>query len=70
MRQIIESKKSILTIFFCPHAFLIVDILPQDEHLTVQCFMVLAVMRLAQAHSIQLGDIARQRLQKHFNNPK
>jgi hypothetical protein len=59
-----------VTIFFNPHTFPVVDILSQDGHFTAQCFIDNVVIQLAQDYSTESGDIARRRLQLHFNNSR
>jgi hypothetical protein len=61
VRQTIESKKSMLTIFFSPHTFLIMNGFPHDEHLITQYFIDLVIMPLSQTLSIYSGDTACRR---------
>jgi hypothetical protein len=70
VKPTIESKKSILALFFNLYAFSVVHVLPQDAHFIAKYFIDHIVISLAQNHSIQSGDISRQQLQLCFGNSK
>jgi hypothetical protein len=55
-------------IFFNPHAFSVMDVLPPDDHFTARGVTDQTIMLLAQGHSIESGDIAQRRAQIHFDN--
>jgi hypothetical protein len=59
-----------LTVFFNPEEFAIVDLLPQDISFTTVDFLSNVVLLLAHRHAQQLEDIGRRKLHLHFDNSK
>jgi hypothetical protein len=55
MRQTFEGTKSVLTVFFNPKEFAIMDLLPQRISLTAGCFVNNVILPLANRYVQQLG---------------
>jgi hypothetical protein len=70
MRQTIGADKSMLTVFFNPHEFAIVNLLPQGRSSTAAYFAENVIVPLVDRHAQQVGDIADRNLQLHFHNSR
>jgi hypothetical protein len=70
VKQTIEARKSMLTVFFNPNHFAIVDLLPQHTNFTTVYFVARVVTPLANQHHQQARDDARRKLRLHFDNSR
>jgi histone-lysine N-methyltransferase SETMAR len=68
--QTTGGTKSMLTIFFNPKEFAIVNLLPQDTSFTAAYFVESVSIPLADRHAQQVGEISRLKLHLHFDNSK
>jgi hypothetical protein len=62
------APKSMLMIFFNPHSFPIVEILPEKASFNATYFIDCVVTPLAQLHARAARDNARRKLRLHFDN--
>jgi hypothetical protein len=67
--QTIGPEKSMLT-GFNPNGFAIVDLLPQRDSFTAQCFIYQILKPLSQEHSTKSADLARISLWLQFENSR
>ena len=68
VKQTIAAPKSMITIFFNPHSFPIVEVLPEKASFNAAYFIDCVVTPLAQLHASTAGDNARRKLRLHFDN--
>jgi hypothetical protein len=64
----ISTQKSIITIFFNPNSFAIVDALPKGIPLGAVYFVEHVITPLHQRHLTVSANIARRKLRVHFDN--
>jgi hypothetical protein len=68
VKQTIAAPKSMITIFFNPHSFSLVEILPEKASFNTAYFMDCVVTLLAHLHARAARDNARRKLRLHFDN--
>jgi histone-lysine N-methyltransferase SETMAR len=68
VKQTIGARKSMLTVFFNPRRFAVVDLLPQGATFDADYFVAQVIRPLHALHSTASGDIARRKLCLHFDN--
>jgi hypothetical protein len=68
VKQTIAAPKSMIAIFFNPHSFLIVEILPEKASFNAAYFIDCVVTPLSQLHACAAKDNARRKLRLHFDN--
>jgi hypothetical protein len=68
VKQTIAAPKSMITIFFNPHSFPIVEIFPETPSFNAAYFIDCVVTPLAQFHARAARDNSRRKLRLHFDN--
>jgi hypothetical protein len=68
VRQTIGARKSMLTMFFSPKTFAVIDFLPEGTPFNGAYFVAQVVNPLHQLHSTATGNDARRKLCVHFDN--
>jgi hypothetical protein len=68
VRRTIGARKSMLTVFFNPKTFAVIDCLPEGTPFNAAYFVAQVVNPLHQLHSTATGDDARRKLRVHFDN--
>jgi hypothetical protein len=68
VRQTIGGRKSMLTVFFNPRAFAVINFLPPGTPFNAAYFVSEVIIPLHQLHSTMRGDNARRKLRVHFDN--
>jgi hypothetical protein len=70
VRQTIWATKSMLTVFFNPKEFAIMNLLPQGTSFTAVYYVENVIIPLANPYAQQVGDISRRKRHLHFDNSK
>jgi hypothetical protein len=70
VRQTIGAGKSMLTVFFNPNDFVIVNFLPQEDSFAAQYFIDQMVKPLSQEYSMKSVDFDRRSLRLPFDNSR
>jgi hypothetical protein len=68
VKQTIRASKSMLTVFFNPNSFAVVDLLPENESFTSAYFIDHILHPLVQLHVSAGGDNSSHKLRLHFDN--
>jgi hypothetical protein len=70
VRQMISDRESIITIFFNPHSFAIVDAVAKGVAFNAWYFIDHVIIPLHQRYLKASTDLARRKLRRHFDNSR